>query len=155
MLRIRDAYQDQLNATGQLLLSQTLAEAETRVACWEAIIADPQWDHVFPIVQVLSLDYLAIAHLDQSRWDASSHGRTRALAAWQSIMAGFPDVMAVRNCYLQIQGVPADQRLTTELLSHISAGSEQRVNMGLPPDQPLGPQRPGAPLRKLLRPHST
>ena len=45
--------------------------ASVRRRRWEAIAADPDWDTVWPIMQILCLDYLAMAHLDRCRWGPS------------------------------------------------------------------------------------
>ena len=151
MVRIRDAYSSQLGEDGSLTLSSTQDEAECRIATWESLVAHPDWDAIWPIMQIMCLDYTAMAHLDRCRWGASPVNRSRALEAWRIMMSAYPENMAMRTAYLHIDALPSSQPLSVALLEGILAGSGSRVELPQPPTQRMAVGYAGEPLRAIPR----
>ncbi len=152
MLRISAARQLQIGENESVIISATQAEAEQRIANWEAFIADNTWDELWPIVQIMTLDYLAMAHLDRCRWEVSPSDRARALAAWRSMMAAYPENLATRSCFRMIEGLDAAQVVSREAMRAIAAGSSARIELKQPATQRMAIGYAGEPLRALQRP---
>ena len=150
--RLLAAYKAQGGPSSPIIISHSVPEAEARIATWEAIAADPDWDTVWPIMQILCLDFLAMAHLDRCRWGPSPANRSRSLAAWRCAMAAYPENMALRNTYLLVEGLPGDQTLPAAVLDAVAAGSHDRIDLKQPPTQRMAIGYPGEPLRAIQQP---
>ena len=150
--RLLAAYQAQGGEESPVIRSVSLPEAEARIATWEALVADPTWDTIWPIMQILCLDYLAMAHLDRCRWGASPANRARALTVWRCAMAAYPENMALRNSYLVVDTLSGDQPLSTVVMDAIAAGSSARIELKQPPTQRMAVGYAGEPMRPIQQP---